>query len=342
MRLQDNDKERIKNYILEKIYENDKQYAKKASAAFDVSLQTVYKYVRDLEQNKIITKVDKTYKLVEELKYFGYTDGIDKLEEDRIYRKEIEGILSDLSNNVRQIWGYTFTEMMNNAIEHSEASKIYGYVIKNYLNTVIVIIDDGVGIFEKIKNYFDYEDLEEAMANLFLGKLTTDSSCHSGEGIYFTSRSLDCFVALSSGKIFTHNNHFEVIEDLKNIQCMEQWEKDKGTKIVMTLSNFTNKTILEVFDMYSNQEEGFIKTHVPVNIVCENGYPVSRSQARRMSTRFSEFKEVILDFENVEQIGQGFAHELFVVFQNNNPDVILKIEKCNAQVDRMIKHVLAS
>lgn len=48
---------------------------------------------------------------------------------------------------------------------------------------------------------------------------------------------------------------------------------------------------------------------------CELGYPVSRSQARKLCSSFNEFEEIILDFNEVDNIGQAFAHEIFNVFQ---------------------------
>ena len=51
--------------------------------------------------------------------------------------------------------------------------------------------------------------------------------------------------------------------------------------------------------------------------------PVSRSQAKRVCNRLENFKEVVLDFEGVQWMGQGFAHQLFVVFANDHPDIQL-------------------
>jgi len=60
---------------------------------------------------------------------------------------------------------------------------------------------------------------------------------------------------------------------------------------------------------------GFSKTHIPVFLAAygEDNL-ISRSQAKRLLVRFERFKEIILDFENVESIGQAFADEIFRVF----------------------------
>lgn len=64
---------------------------------------------------------------------------------------------------------------------------------------------------------------------------------------------------------------------------------------------------------------------------------MSRSQARRLITRFDRFREVILDFSGVEIIGQGFADEIFRVFANAQPHVKLCPIHCGKDVDAMIR-----
>ena len=67
--------------------------------------------------------------------------------------------------------------------------------------------------------------------------------------------------------------------------------------------------------------------------------PVSRSQAKRVCNRLENFEEVLFDFDGIEWIGQGFAHQLFVVFAKKNPDVKLLVENMNADVKKMYNHV---
>ena len=67
---------------------------------------------------------------------------------------------------------------------------------------------------------------------------------------------------------------------------------------------------------------------------------VSRSQAKRLITRFDRFKEVVLDFEGIKFIGQPFADEIFRVFQKKNPKVRLVPVNTNESVNKIIKHVL--
>ena len=227
--------------------------------------------------------------------------------------------------------------MMNNAIEHSEGKQVTIYISRDCLATDIMILDDGIGIFKKIKEYCHYATLDQAINELFKGKLTTDSKNHSGGGIFFTSRILDRFAAVSDGKIFTHDNYNQALNNLEDTG-LNLLPQGTGTMINMGLSNFSNKVLKEVFDLYSDEDGEFTKTSVPVRNIFDD-FPVSRSQARRLCHRFENFLEVELDFTGIDEIGQAFAHEIFVVFQNAHKDVKLVPTHMSRDVERMIHHV---
>jgi sugar-specific transcriptional regulator TrmB len=329
----------IKRYILEKIDENGLNIAKRTAKSFDISLNTVYRYIHDLEQSGIIKKSEKGYTFVEksEVVTLSRTNG-ELMEEDIIYEKYISKYMQHFSDNVQRIWQYSFMEMMNNAIDHSESEIVTLSVFTNYLTTTIMITDKGVGIFRKIKEYYNYNSLDDAVNELFKGKLTTDSKNHSGEGIFFTSRVLDRFCAVSDGKIFTHNKYSDAIRNLEDTNTLKDWKDRPGTTIYMELSNFSNKVLKEVFDMFSDADGGFTKTRIPIKNIYET-YPVSRSQAKRLCHRFEKFQEVELDFDGISEIGQGFAHEIFVVFHNNHKEVRLLPVNASDEVTKMINHV---
>ena len=49
--------------------------------------------------------------------------------------------------------------------------------------------------------------------------------------------------------------------------------------------------------------------------------------------------EVVLDFESLQWMGQGFAHQVFVVFQNQHPDIKLIPVNMSESVTKMYNHV---
>lgn len=62
--------------------------------------------------------------------------------------------------------------------------------------------------------------------------------------------------------------------------------------------------------------------------------------AKRLGSRPDRFREVELDFTGLDWIGQGFAHQVFVVFQNAHPEIKLIPLNINADVEKMYRHVM--
>ena len=327
----------IQHYLMQKIGSHDPDFINKTADAFSMSQKTVYKYLSDLEKDGLLEKVGKNYFLKTDIYHFEINVENENETNDMLFfRESIDPILSDLPDNVRKIWAYCFSEMMNNVIEHSEAHTATVYLEKDYLNTMIIIIDDGVGIFRKIKDFFGYPTFEDAIVELFKGKLTTNTKNHSGEGIFFTSRICDMFGAVSDGMVFTHSDFADVLDCIDDLPAGQQ--PAAGTTIVMKLSNHSKKTLKEMFDAFSDLDSGLSKTTIPMKNMFD-GFPVSRSQAKRLTGRFENFKEVVLDFDGVEDMGQGFAHQVFVVCQRDNPQVHINPVNMSESVARMYAHV---
>jgi hypothetical protein len=67
---------------------------------------------------------------------------------------------------------------------------------------------------------------------------------------------------------------------------------------------------------------------------------VSRSQARRLLSGLELFKEVTLDFNEIEYIGQAFADEIFRVFPNMNPGTVIFSNNMNTGIQAMINRAI--
>ena len=77
------------------------------------------------------------------------------------------------------------------------------------------------------------------------------------------------------------------------------------------------------------------KAIVPVRLANSNDL-ISRSQARRLLNGLELFREVTLDFKDIEYIGQAFADEMFRVFPNMNPHTAIIAHNTNTEVQNMI------
>lgn len=240
-----------------------------------------------------------------------------------------------------KIWDYAATEMLNNAKDHSDGSSIRVALWITATDAAVSITDDGEGIFRRISRLCELPDERFALLELAKGKLTTDPSRHSGEGIFFTSRAVDHFQIQSGDLIFDHRDqHMDILFD-------DEDSPIKGTRVVMALCHQTERKLRSVFDAFSSedQEEGlsrFDKTVIPVRLArLGTESVVSRSQAQRLLARVERFHRVIFDFEGVDSIGQGFADEIFRVFKNQHPEVSITIVNANDDVTFMIKRVRA-
>jgi anti-sigma regulatory factor (Ser/Thr protein kinase) len=254
------------------------------------------------------------------------------LEEHVPWERDVKPLISSAPANVLRICNFAFTEMLNNAIDHSECEHVQVDMTYTAESISFEIHDRGVGIFRKIQREKKLEHERFAILELAKGKMTTDPDRHTGEGIFFTSRMVDLFSIWSGTLFFTHfrpNNDW-LNED--NRAVME------GTLVSLCVCLRSQLNIADVFDEFSSGEDAtFSKTQVPLRLAqfgADN--LVSRSQAKRVAERFDRFKEVILDFTGIEFIGQGFADQLFRVYQNAHPDVTLTPFHANPAVKSMI------
>jgi len=329
----------IKTFIIEQVPSHKNDIVTFTMKHFGISKPTAAKFLNQLVSEGIIEMKRKgrypDYSLITKEYFFTYKLK-DKLEEDVILRKDILPLLSDVQENVQRIVQYCFTEMVNNVIDHSNADIMNVEVDLNALNIEILIRDNGIGIFNKIQKALGLEDPKYSILELAKGKFTSDPERHSGEGIFFSSRLCDKFMILSGGLFFS--GHHE------NDWLLEKPNSTLGTAVSMVIEKKSNLNISDIFNEYADPDKqpGFYKTRIPVKLMeYEGELLLSRSQAKRLITRFDKFLEVILDFQGVTEIGQAFADEVFRVFRNMHPNVHLVPINCSPAVQRMIAYISA-
>lgn len=348
MSFQEKKRESIKRYMLDKLRKDDTNFIQKTTENFGISVTTVKRYIKECIANAILKedKDSKTgYSMISVQKDFTYMqDG--NLSEDRIFYEDILPLLQLLSKEARDIWSYVFMEIMNNAIEHSQGQNIFCHIMQDYLYTEISITDDGIGIFNNIQKHLSEKfgtkaSIQDAILELHKGKFTSNPVCHSGEGIFFSSKMMRELAIWSDQAIYSYGCYEK--ENLVQSHLISYYTRLQkiGTMVVMKLENQTTRKPQEVFNMYAPIDEGFIHTVIPIKEACPYGEPIARSQARRMLYRLEQFKKVEFDFAEIEFMGQGFADEVFRVFQNQHPDIELLPIHANQSVLGMIKHVTA-
>lgn len=335
MKFSEEKRRAIENYILDKVGSGDPDLSQTVSDAFDINRNTVHRYINKLVDEGVIERRKRgEYALKKNEFSYSLLRSEGELDSDtELFNRCLKPHLTALPSNVRQIWEYTFSEMVNNVIDHSAAEQLQVSVAQSRVETEVIIYDNGIGIFEKIRDHFGFSTLDDAVCELFRGKLTTDAKNHSGEGIFFSSKMMDAFLIVSDGKVFTSNKYDDSV--IANLTANET----KGTLVSMSLSNKSKKSSQAIFDAYSNVDGGFTKTTIPLKNIFEDS-PVSRSQAKRICHRLEKFEEVVLDFDAIEWMGQGFAHQVFVVFRKEHPDISIVPINMNESVTKMYSHVM--
>jgi len=247
--------------------------------------------------------------------------------------KQDTGIFMSLSKNVSDILDYAFSEMLNNAIEHSKSSKIEIQIKRDNQCVFFSVRDWGVGIFKNIMKKKRLRNELEAIQDLLKGKQTTAPKEHSGEGIFFTSKIADLLTIQSSVKKLIFDN---ILDDV----FIRDIKKTKGTKVSFMISTKSKTNLNRVFNQYSEGAFTFDKTITKISLYKLDSAFISRSQARRVLSGLDKFKKIILDFKGVESVGQAFADEVFRVWQNRHANIEIKYIYANENISFMINRAM--
>ncbi len=316
-------------------------------AHLGISRQALNKHIKDLISESLVIKTGTT-------KSASYQYGAGKSRpsvEEVIIRKEYplsgleeDRVLQEMALTLRlkkrvndrtwRIIQYAFTEILNNAIEHSHSETCAVEMVLDQYDFQFIIRDFGIGVFYSIYEKFALPDENAAVGELIKGKTTTMRERHSGEGLFFTSKSADIFQLRSHRISLTFDNR-------KNDVFLEERKTIQGTEAWFTISKHSRRKLEDIFATFASEQFDyrFEKTRVSVKLF-QDAY-ISRSEARRLLFGLEKFKVIVLDFKGVKSIGQGFADEVFRVFQKNHPEVVIEIENLSDTLMPVISHARA-
>src|SRR5690348_3934428 len=141
--------EQIRTFILEHVETHPADIGKITADHFSITRQAVNKHLRKLISEHSVVKTGRTrsrsYRLTPLLEW-RQAYPIAGLQEDVVWMKDALPVLGELPENVLDIWRYCFTEMINNAVDHSGGQWVYVHIVKTAVDTEMSISDDGVGI----------------------------------------------------------------------------------------------------------------------------------------------------------------------------------------------------
>lgn len=339
----------IKNRILAIMEEEKMSTTAKISKRLGVSRIYAHRILQELRQDGLVLLVGKTRQAVYVLasdkravhaaqaaiRHISLRLCNTQLAEDMIFsRVEREtGIFLDVPENIRKIVQFGFTEMLNNAIDHSQSEKIIIDCRKTDTAISFTVRDFGIGIFNNVRESKKLPGTLEAIQELLKGKTTTLPEKHSGQGVFFTSKAADTFIVDGGDKKLTINNLLPdvFISDRASL---------KGTLVFFAINLKSKKQLVDVFNAFTSDIEGdseFSKTRISVKLFQFGKDLLSRSEAKRVGVNLEHFREVELDFRGVTTVGQAFADEIFRVWHNAHGSVRLIPINANDIIKLMIR-----
>jgi hypothetical protein len=254
------------------------------------------------------------------------------VDEDLIWR-EVERALPALhlpaARNAAAIAAYAFTEMMNNAVDHSASAAVEVRAGVTAGDLWFDIADAGMGAFENVRARFGLSDHLAALQELSKGKVTTQPDRHTGEGLFFTSKMADAFELEANGLRW-------LVDNRRADQGVGSAQAAPGTRVRFQVALDKQERPEQVFARYTHDFE-FDTTRTVVKLFEYGVRFVSRSEARRLLAGLERFRHVLIDFRGVEAVGQGFADEVFRVWPRQHPSVEVTPENMNDPVRFMVE-----
>lgn len=310
-----------------------------------VTRQAIHKHLRSMIIDGVVVKRGSTRSAVylhskkgaepEATRSLTRTYQISSLAEDRAFDEMSQsiGLGRAMGSRAMKILRYAFTEILNNAINHSRSARCLVRLEIDSSECSFMIRDLGIGIYESVRSKFNLPDEQAALRELLKGKVTTMKERHSGVGIFFVSKAADLLRIRSHRTIITFDNrlHDTIVEQARML---------RGTDVRFAISRRSRRDLNAVFLEYAPEEFDlqFQRTRVLVRLHIQEY--ISRSEAKRMLSGLEKFREVVLDFQRVTSIGQGFADEVFRVFPAQHPGTSMRAENALPAVDTMIRHVV--
>lgn len=332
----------IKQYICENIADHPVDIVAVTAKKFCVTRTTIHRHLNHLLRQGLVLKSGTTrnvkYAEKNSLNRHMTYKIKQNMSEFHVLQHDFRDIFRQFPENIDDVCVYGFTEILNNALEHSRGSEINVYTDYVDEKLLIRIQDNGVGVFKTIYDYFQLSDAREAIFQLTKGKTTTDPLNHTGEGIFFTSRAFDQFEIYANGLHYFRDNQ-------ENDWALETIETNKtGSTVCMSIKKESSVNLVELFKRYQDPDSlAFNRTEIIVALSRFGNEPfISRSQAKRVTIGLEKFQQITLDFSGVRLVGQGFVDELFRVFVASHPGIEIHYIHANSDVTFMIERGIAT
>ena len=328
-----NNKNKIKNFILDNLSSHEKNIVQAAINKFGVSRQAIHRHMINLiKENKVIAYGNtkgRYYKLIPLANYSKTIDIKDYNNSRRFLEKFIIPHINILPRNIYEIFEYSAGSLFNNIIDHSNATKVYFKIYINHDEAHFILTDNGIGLFENICQGLELSNAQLAAFELAKGSITTDPENHSGDELNSIIHLFDLVTIESAKKSLIYsndNNHWEINNSLHQ----------QGTRIHLKINPRSNRTCADIFYKIFQKEKK--KIRIPINILnmSENNVLNSRSHAKSILRNIKDYKKIEFDFNDIDLISPAFADELARKTEEENQFADIKWMNTNKTVDMLM------
>ena len=153
----------VREFIIKNLRDHPRDISRLTAEHFGISRTAVIKHLHKLLEEGLLeaegSTKDRSYRLknlVCKMLPFFPVDA--NLQEDIVWRERIVPQLGDLTENVRAICHFGFTEMFNNVIDHSGSKTVQVGVRRDAAFIGLRVWDRGIGIFNKLQADFHLND----------------------------------------------------------------------------------------------------------------------------------------------------------------------------------------
>ena len=252
------------------------------------------------------------------------------LSEDRVWQEllQLHPVLARMTASAQELFRYAFTEVLNNAIEHSQGSEVEVRFAQAHDDTLsFEVHDDGIGLFRKLREVLGMVSVEETVKKLSQARLPPWPDGRAGAGLFFSSR--------ASRRFEVESNGFRWMVDNQAGQSAAASAPPRaGTRVRFQGDLHPRRTLAELFARY---DEHTIMHRTRVVVTLATSF-ISRKEAQRLLAPLERYHTVVLDFKDVREIGQGFADEVFRVWPTSHPHVSLEPINMSPGVSLIIDH----
>ncbi|MGB3910985.1 MAG: DUF4325 domain-containing protein [Pseudolysinimonas sp.] len=255
---------------------------------------------------------------------------LENLDEAEVWARAVQSLRIDRATEGARIAGYGFTEILNNAIDHSNGTRAISQVWLDDREIAFRVTDDGEGVFAHLRAGLRLENTLEAAAELTKGKRTTWSERHTGEGIFFTSKAVNEFRVSANGLRLT-------VDNPRDDTALGVSAVTSGSVVEATIVLPPPHTLRSVFERFADEDQKFTRSRPVVKLFGSGLTFVSRSEARRLMEGMDAFEDIDLDFAGVDDVGQGFIDEIVRVWPSQHPGVRIAPINMNDAVAFMIR-----